>query len=139
MDTEPKDLSLSQLDTILAYLPIFERPGYLFGERQITRGVFPYWAASPEATAFVEALYRERFITLFDWGSWATEAQRCTEGGSEALSTANLTTFRKLITSYVRTDRFSESTLTSLFQPGQFTVMLRRLRHYLRSVRGRAA
>lgn len=127
MSTELDDLSLTQLDTILAYLPIFERPGYSFGEWQITRGVFPYWAASPEATAFVEALYRERLITPFDWGSWAAEARHYTEGGGEALNTADLTTLRKLITSYVRADRFSEGTLASLFQSGQITAVLRRL------------
>jgi hypothetical protein len=127
MPPDPSELSLTQLDALLAFLPIFERPEYSFGAWQTLRGVFPYWAASPEATAFVAALHREQFITPFDWVSWAEEARRYAEGGDAALATADLDTLRKLITSYVRVDRFSEGTLASLFQSGQITAILRRL------------
>jgi hypothetical protein len=128
MSQEASELSLSQLDAILAYLPIFERPGYSFGEWQVQRGIFPFWAQSPEVLAFIEALHREQFISPFDWVSWAAEAQRLTQGGAEALATADLTTLRKLVTSYVRADRFSEGTLASLFESGQIVAILRRLR-----------
>lgn len=128
MEDTPIDLSLAQLDTILAYLPIFERPGYSFGEWHNEPGVFPFWAASPEATAFIAALHHEQFITPFDWVSWAEEARRYSEGGEAALATADLTTLRKLWTSYVRADRFSEGALASAFESGQITALLRRLR-----------
>lgn len=118
----------AQLDAILAFLPIFERPGYSFGEWRIQRGFFPHWDASPEAIAFVQALYDEQFITPFDWGSWSEEARRYTEGGDAALATADLDTLRKLITSYVRADRFSEGTLAAMFQNGHITALLRRLK-----------
>ncbi|MBX0330827.1 hypothetical protein K2Z83_24520 [Oscillochloris sp. ZM17-4] len=128
MISSPNEISLSQLDALLAFLPIFERPGYSFGEWQTQPGVFPYWSASPETSAFIHALHREGFITPFDWGAWPEEARRYTEGGATALATADLTTLRKLMTSYVRADRFTTGTLASLFQSGQITAVLRRLR-----------
>jgi len=128
VSAESDELRPEQLDRILAFLPIFEQPGYSFGEWQTQRGVFPYWAASPEVTAFVEALHREQFIAPFDWVSWADEAHRYTEGGEAALATADLATLRKLVTAYVRADRFSAGTLASMFQSGQIIAILRRLR-----------
>lgn len=128
MDRIPNELSLAQLDALLAFLPIFERSGYSFGEWQVKRGVFPFFAESPEVTAFVQALHQEQFITPFDWVSWAEEARRYTEGGDAALATADLETLRKLLTTYVRADRFSTGTLASLFQNGQITAVLRRLK-----------
>lgn len=127
MTLPPAPLSPQQLDRILAFLPIFERPGYSFGEWRAERGVFPFWDSSPEADAFVQALYDEQFIIPFDWGSWAEEARRYTEGGAAALAEADLTTLRKLLTAYVRADRFSGGTLASVFQSGQITAVLRRL------------
>ncbi|NTU82667.1 MAG: hypothetical protein HGA45_25400 [Chloroflexales bacterium] len=128
MSSEPATFTPAQLDALLAFLPLFERPGYSFGEWQIQRGVFPFWAESPEVAAFIQAIHREQFIAPFDWVSWAEEARRYTEGGDEALATADLDTLRKLITAYVRADRFSEGTLASLFQNGQITAVLRRLK-----------
>lgn len=128
MESGAHQCTTVQLDAILAFLPIFERPGYSFGEWRIQRGFFPHWDASPEAAAFVKALYDEQFIVPFDWGSWSEEARRYTEGGDAALAAADLDALRKLITSYVRADRFSEGTLASLFQSGQITAILRRLR-----------
>ncbi len=86
------------------------------------RGFFPFWAQSPEA------LYRERFIVPFDWGGWADEARRYTEGGEAALATADRATLRKLLTTYVRADRFAAGTLAAQFQSGQIAAILRRLR-----------
>lgn len=134
MPPDASELSLTQLDAILTYLPIFEQPDFSPGEWQTQRGVFPYWAASPEATAFVEALYREQFIIPFDWGSWAAEAQRYSDDDGSALAEASLDTLRRLLTTYVRADRFSAGTLASLFQSGHIIAVLRRLKQIRNSL-----
>ncbi len=128
MSPEPDALSIAQIDALLAFLPIFERPGYSFGEWRLQRGVFPHWAESREAGAFVEALYRERFIIAFDWGSWGPEVQRYLAGGAAALAEASLTDLRKLLTAHVRADRFVAGTMASHFSSGHIADVLRRLR-----------
>lgn len=128
MTSDDDSLSIAQLDALLAFLAIFERPGYAFGEWQTQRGIFPYWASSPEVDAFVEAIHREGIIAPFNWAAWAEEVRRYTEGGDAALATADLADLRKLITAYVRADRFVAGTLAAHFASGHITAVLRRLR-----------
>ena len=123
----PPDLSPAQLDAILAYLPIFAQPGFVFGAWHTPEGQFPFWTASHEVRAFLTVLHHEQFITPFDWVNWAKEAQRYRTGGDTALATADLTTLRKLLTAYVRADRFAEGTLAARFEEGHITAILRRL------------
>ncbi|HMQ29469.1 MAG TPA: DUF6508 domain-containing protein [Chloroflexaceae bacterium] len=137
MPPDAPDLSLTQLDAILAFLPIFERQGYSFGEWHAPEGVFPYWDASPEASAFVATLYREQFITPFDWVSWMPEVQRYVEGWDTALATADLASLRKLMTAHMRADRFSEGTLAAQFESGHITAVLRRLKQIRDAVAAR--
>lgn len=126
--TSPPELKLAQIDAVLAFLPVFERPGFSSGQWRAHRAVFPVWEAEPAVGAFVEALYREQFIVPFDWGAWAEEARRYAEGGEAALATADLTTLRKLLTTYVRADRFTAGTLAGMFDSGHIVAILRRLR-----------
>lgn len=128
MDNDPPRLTLAQIDAILAFLPIFEQPGYSFGTWHAPEGVFPFWDPSAEVQAFTQTLYDQQFITPFDWVAWSSEAQRYIDGGDDAFASADLDILRKLITSFMRADRFSEGTLATMFQGGQITAVLRRLR-----------
>lgn len=128
MPTEPSTLSHSQLDAILAHLPIFERPGFSAGQWRGAEGHIPSWSNSPEVEAFLDTLYRERFLVNFDWVAWSGEAQRYIAGGDEALATADLETLRKLLSAHIRADRFIECTIGSLAAEGHIAAVLRRLK-----------
>ena len=117
------DVGPQQMDAVLAHLPILERPGCPFGEWD-SAGYFAY---SPEVDAFVAALYAQDLLLVFDWPSWRAEAQRYLSQ-PEALETADLTTLRKLLTTHVRADRFSEGHLAGVLQSGHITAILRRLK-----------
>jgi hypothetical protein len=115
-----------QLDALLRFLPIFEQPGYVFGEWRSAEGQFPYYSMHREATEFVQTLYGQQVVFSFDWRNWQQEAERFV-ADPEALGTADLLTLRKLLTTHVRRDRFVEGHLASMLECGHITAILRRL------------
>ena len=121
------EVGLQQIDAILKYLPIFEKPDYQFGRWVEQEGQFPYFSFSPEVDEFIDALHREDVIIPFDWTIWRKEARRC-QTDPEALETADLLTLRKLLTVHVRADRFAEGHLASVFESGHITAILHRLK-----------
>jgi hypothetical protein len=121
-------LTNTRIDAVLAFLPAFEQPDLSAGRWRVSAGALPYWESNPQVMAFVQTLYATEFIFSFDWGAWSAEAQRYTDGGAAALADADLLTLRKLLTSYVRADRFSAGTLAAMFSNGQIVAILRRLK-----------
>jgi hypothetical protein len=115
-----------QLDALLRFLPIFEQPGYVFGEWHSSEGQFPYYSMHREATEFIHALYDQQVVFSFDWSSWQREAERFVSD-PEALETADLLTLRKLLTTHVRRDRFVEGHLAGMMECGHVAAILRRL------------
>ena len=115
-----------QLDAVLRFLPIFEQPGYVFGEWHIAEGQFPYYSMHREAMEFVQALYDQQVVFSFDWSGWQKEAERFAADPG-ALQTADLLTLRKLLTTHFRKDRFVEGHLASMLECGHVTAILRRL------------
>jgi hypothetical protein len=120
------EVSPHQLDALLRFLPIFEQPGYVFGEWHSPEGQFPYYAMHREAMEFVQALYSQQIVFSFDWPSWQEEAKRFV-ADPEALKTADLLTLRKLLTTHVRKDRFVEGHMASMLECGHIAAILRRL------------
>ena len=121
------DIGPQQLDAILRFLPFFERPGYVFGEWHGRAGQWPYYTPSRRVASFVQALYDEHILFSFDWPSWQAEADRYVSD-PEAVRQADLLTCRKLLTTHVRADRFSEGHLAKTLECGHITEVLRRLK-----------
>ena len=120
------EVGLQQIDAILKYLPIFEKPDYQFGCWVEPEGQFPYFSFSSEVDEFIGELYKQGMILPFDWMSWRKEAERYPKD-AKALETADLLTLRKLLTVHVRAERFSEGHLASVFGSGHITAILHRL------------
>lgn len=124
----PSDaLSREQLDAILAFLPIVERPGFVAGSWGGGAGQMPFWQPSAEAAALLATLRATGFLVVFDWVAWAAEARRLTDGGAAALAEADLPTLRRLLSAHIRAERFVEGTLAARFADGQIVAVLRRL------------
>ena len=128
MTSPPAPLSPQQLDRILAFLPIFERPGYAFGAWDVPTGHLPSWSPAPEVSDFLDTIYDTRFLVALDWEAWSEEAHRYINGGASALAEADLLTLRKLMTAHLGADRFIEGTLADLLKTGHIPLVLRRLR-----------
>jgi hypothetical protein len=90
-------------------------------------GQFPYFSFSHEVDEFIDTLYKQDMIIPFDWRNWREEAQHY-QTDPEALERADLLTLRKLLTVHIRTDRFAEGHLASVFESGHITAILHRLK-----------
>ena len=125
-NSDVPEIGRPQLDAVLKFLPIFERPGYVFGEWHSPAGQFPYYSMSREVLDFIQALSAQEIIFSFDWPSWQEEAvQYVSDPG--AVERADLLTLRKLLTLHVRKDRFVEGHLAHMLEDGHITAVLRRL------------
>jgi len=121
------EIGLQQIDAILKYLPVFEKPDYQFGRWVEPEGQFPYFSFSPEVDEFIGTLHEQNMIIPFDWRRWSAEVKRY-QSDPAALETADLLTLRKLLTAHVRADRFTEGHLANVFESGHITAILRRLK-----------
>jgi len=111
---------------ILAFLPIFESPGFAFGEMVAQPGQFPCAREAPEVSAFVQALHDNGWVEPFDWSEFQDEATGYFEDPSR-LETVGLETIRKLLTLHVRKDRFCDGHFLEMLEAGQIQAILRRL------------
>jgi len=122
-----QEIGLAQIDAILKYLPAFEKEDYEFGEWLTREGSFPNFSYHPEVNDFIQTLYEQGIICVFDWTSWKNEAERY-QSDSNNLKGADLLTLRKLLTTHVRIDHFIEGHLASVFESGHIVAILRRLK-----------
>jgi len=111
-------------DSVLAYLPVFQRPGFKFGEWVYKEGELPHYQYSPEVDRFVSALYAANLVYPFDWGQFVERAQRYRDE-PDLLASADLLTLRKLLTTHVRADRFNEGHLAAELESGHIVAILK--------------
>jgi hypothetical protein len=123
---ESTPVDIQDFEAILSYLPSFERPGYDFGEMIEEKGTLPWADYSGEVMEFYQDLYLHHFIVDFNWPSWQHVAIEYYQN-PELITTADLTTIRRLFTIHIRKDRFCEGHLLSVLESGHITMMLQRL------------
>lgn len=123
-----------RLLSLAAFLPAFEAPGFVFGawaggERQPDgRITMPYYDIGETAQAFVSAAYTDEWVTpTFDWPAWAgsTEFERF-DRDPAAIASASSDQLARLLTVYIRSERFGDGNLEAAFKRGVLTAILRR-------------
>lgn len=124
MDATP---TLQDLDDVLAYIPCFEDEQSHFYDLQTEPLTMDPYSYSPKVEEFVGTLGRAGFIVPFDWPAWQSEAARY-EADPSLLDSAGVPTLRKLLTTYVRADRFNSGYLAYEIERGQILAILRRLK-----------
>lgn len=122
-------VSEDNIRAVTAFLPVFEQPGFEPGKWVVQAGAFPYFEYSSEVLQFLKALGQNNFIQPFNWTAWE-EGKRLAEEPA-LLAQASLATIRKLLTLYVRADRFTEGYLAEVFESGQMVRILERVRDFL--------
>ena len=127
----PMSDELERLRRIGRHLAAFEAPGFRFGEWVPSRKgddgtiVLGWYELSPEAQAFLDDL--GGWIEPFDWPAWASSAEgRALLGHPEGVASASADDLRKLMTVYVRSERFGDGTLEAAFESGMLTAIIRR-------------
>lgn len=113
------------------HLPTFEAPGFRFGswvpaqERDDEVIVMGWYEPGPEANAFLADA--RAAITPFDWPAWASGPEgQALLGHPEAVASASADDLRRLLTVYIRSERFGDGTLEAAFESGMLTAIIRR-------------
>jgi hypothetical protein len=124
MQEEIPQIDREDIDTVLTYHPLLSDPAFSFGEWRVPEGQFPQYRFSAVADEFINVL--GKLIIVFDWPAWKEEATILMED-FDALAKADLLTLRKLITTHLREERFSEGHLAAQFESGHLLGILERL------------
>ena len=127
----PDDGLAAALHRLARHLPAFETPGFTFGSWEPAREgedgviVMGWYVPGPEADAFLADL--GGWIVPFDWMTWAaTPAGQALLRHPDAVASASAEDLQKLLTVYVRGERFGEGTLENAFKSGMLTAIVRR-------------
>jgi hypothetical protein len=122
---------LEGLRAIGRHRATFADPGFRFGSWVPSwtddDGVLNlgWYEPSPQAEAFLADV--RAWIQPFDWPSWAASADGASLlGHPEAVASASADDLRKLLTVYVRSERFGEGSLEAAFTSGMLTAIVRR-------------
>ncbi|KKO51720.1 DUF6508 domain-containing protein [Paenibacillus sp. DMB20] len=120
------DLTVADVDRLLQYLEYFQDPYTVFYHE-----VNGYMCESQEIGSFRKAIDDTGFLLVFNWSEWLAENEvyRNLDNNIESnIMNADLETLRKLMTSYLRGDRFSEGLFISVCMKGHAAKILLRLR-----------
>ena len=110
-------------ERILAFISLFELPGYKYGTWHDKVIHFCY---SSDVTNFITTLYEDSWIYDFNWGKWHSEALAFYRDSSK-LASASVEQLQKLLTFHVRKDRFVEGHLAAMLEEGHILAILRRI------------
>jgi hypothetical protein len=126
-----------RLEGLAAFLPIFEAPGFSFGEWHTEQGQMPWFDFSPDASRFVSAASQLGRLNPdnFDWVTWKqTDDARRLVDDPRAMRDATLVDLAHLLTTHIRQDRFVEGHLASAFESGHLTEIVRRAEALLKEM-----
>lgn len=121
------EIGPEQVDAVLRFLPVFEELEVNFGRWVSQEGGPSKFTISQEATDFIRTCSEQRIIFSFDWPAWKAEAAKY-YSDPDALGRADLMVLRKLLTTHIRQDRFSDGHLTHMFESGHLTAILIRMK-----------
>lgn len=117
MESPYPPFSPESIQRMLSFLPAFERGDFQDASDFYMRsGQNP-----PQVNELISAVYDSGFVFPFDWGGWNWR------GALEEIDTAKVLTLRKLMTAFVRGDRFSGGAMPGLCSDGSVQRVLRRL------------
>jgi O-acetyl-ADP-ribose deacetylase len=125
MPIDPVPIPRQAWAEILALLPALEAGQPLYRMHDLASIIDPY-DYGPELRRWRMALEQSPFPIRFDWPQWLDQAQALNRDPA-LVAQADLLTLRKLLTCYLRSERFTSGTLAQLIDSGKLLAILRRL------------
>ncbi|MEO3944052.1 DUF6508 domain-containing protein [Gorillibacterium sp. CAU 1737] len=122
-------LTPEDLARIIPYLDYFENPESVFYTEK--NG---YYLQSQEVSRFRKELDDIGFLQVFDWRSWLDENEEYRDLDNplrDKIMGEDLDGLRKLMTSYIRGDRFVEGLFLHAVQNGHVAAVLNRVKGLL--------
>lgn len=120
------EITSIELDRLLEFLDFFQNPNSIFYNQ-----INGYRCESPEVQSFREVLSDIGFLLVFDWSKWINENEIYKDVDNDIddnIKNAGLETLRKLMTSYIRGDRFNEGLFIHVIVNGKIAKILLRLK-----------
>ncbi|MGG3279945.1 DUF6508 domain-containing protein [Paenibacillus solani] len=124
--TYNSNLSMTDMDRLLSYLDYFQDPDSVFGYE-----ASGYMCQSQEVRNFCTTLDDIGFLLVFNWHEWLAQHEAYKDLDhpiASSIMNADLDTLRKLMTSYIRGDRFNEGLFIEVCRKGHIASILLRLR-----------
>jgi hypothetical protein len=122
-------ISEQEINKLLSYLEFFQDSSSIFFTE-----VNGYYLESEDVRRFRKVLNDTGFLLVFDWKKWLHDNEVYTNINyniQEQIRNADLETLRKLMTSYIRGDRFNEGLFISAIGNGHITNILLRLKELI--------
>lgn len=113
--------SLKNIDNLLKFYDYFNNPQNQFFQIDTEQSLIDPYNYSFQTIEFLTALYENHFIQPFDWSSFNTLEY------VKNLETADICTITKILTAYVRADRFCSGSVAHLIKEGHLQGILNRL------------
>lgn len=123
------EIKLEELNKLVKFLDFFQRLDELSSKEEKR-----YMLECDEIREFHEELCNTGFLIIFDWKSWLNQNEiykNIANDIEEHLMKADLDTLRKLTTSYIRGNRFTEGLFEGVIINGHVTKILTRLRELM--------
>lgn len=124
-------ITKEEIKILIDYLEFFLNTDSIFFT--VEKG---YWVESSEVSEFRKQLSDTNFLIVFDWVQWISDNKEFKDINNDLYSeimNADLETLRKLMTSYIRGDRFNEGLFINVILKGHVTNILLRLQELSRS------
>lgn len=121
-----------EIDKLLKFLDYFQDKSNVFYYEK--NG---YFFESDEVLKFYQMLDETGFLMVFDWRSWIADHEIYSDLSNSIaneMKEADLETLRKLLTSYMRGNRFNEGLFIHAIENGHITNILLRLRELAANV-----
>lgn len=122
-------MDVLQMKRLTNYLEFFQNDRSVFFTENMGWRI-----ESPEVSQFREELYATEFLLVFDWVQWINENdefKNVNNNVKDKIRNADLETLRKLMTSYIRGDRFNEGLFIDVILKGHVTDILLRLQELI--------
>ena len=119
------EIKYEELHKLLKFLSFFQRLDAMLSEEEKR-----CMLECEEIREFHEELCNTGFLMIFDWKNWLKQNEmykNIANDIEEPLLKADLDTLRKLLTSYIRGDRFNEGLFEQAIINGHVTKILTRL------------
>ncbi len=119
------NISNTSINNILMFLPFFRNINESFYKVDKKDLFYPY-SYNSEVTKFIATLKKEEFTIVFDWPEWQGEADKYFKE-PELINSADIITLRKLMTMFIRKERFCSGFIKSVIDTGMILRILERL------------
>ena len=120
-----ENISNTSIDNILMFLPYFKNINKSFYKIDKDDLFYPY-SYNREVNKFITTLKKEEFTIVFDWTEWQDEANKYFKD-PKLIDATDIATLRKLMTMFIRKERFCSGFLNSVIDTGMILRILERL------------